>query len=153
MPNDKQVKLLIKYYSPVLDQLTVETLWADVIDEVKGLYKIDNIPFYGPLLACEDIVFAEYDDSEGMLTYRKTVEHSGNSVILIVMMDEITDVEIIRDEFRKMGCESEGTGKRYFTMEVPFGLSYEPIRNLLLNYKRKGVLEYSEPCLSKKHSY
>ncbi|MCB0425183.1 MAG: DUF4265 domain-containing protein, partial [Mangrovimonas sp.] len=60
----QQVKILLRYYSSLLEEETVETLWANVVDEAKGHYKIDNIPFHGPLLASDDIVWAEYDDVE-----------------------------------------------------------------------------------------
>ena len=36
---NKQEKILFKYHSNVLDELTVETMWADVIDEGNGIYK------------------------------------------------------------------------------------------------------------------
>ena len=150
--DDKDVKILIRYKSPVLEEVVVETLWAEAIDEFKGLYRINNIPIYGPLLASDDIVFAEYDPGEGMLTYRETIEPSGNSIVLVVLMDDTTDVEVIRNEFKSLGCESEGTGKRYFTMEIPFDLDYKPIRQVLKAYSLNGVLEYSEPCLSEKHT-
>jgi hypothetical protein len=153
MQADNQVKILLRYHSDVLDQIVIETLWATIINEEQGIYKINNIPFYGPLLASDDIVYAEFDSDEQMLTYRRTVENSGNSIILIVLMDDKTNVETIREEFRKMGCESEGTGKAYFTMEIPFSMSYRPIVDVLQEYERKGVLAYSEPCLSSKHSY
>jgi len=152
MENAKQVKILIRYESPVLDKITVETLWATVIDNALGLYKLDNIPFYGPQLACGDIVFAEYDPAEEMLTYRHTVEYSGNSVVLVVLMDKVTDVELTRGEFKKLGCESESTGTRYFAMEIPSELDYTPIKKVLTDYFKKGILDYSEPCLSDKHS-
>ena len=56
---DNSVKILFRYYSSVLDKWTVETMWADVVDADKGLYKLDSIPFYGPLVASDDIIFAE----------------------------------------------------------------------------------------------
>lgn len=146
-------KILIRYHSPVLDEITVETMWAFTIDAQKGIYKIDNIPFYGPLLAPGDLVFAEFDETEGMLTYRKTLEPSGNSVVVVVLMDELTDVETLRNSFADLGCESEGTGKRYFAMEIPSNIDYSVIKDVLDNYATKGILEYSEPCLSSQHSY
>ena len=61
--DDKFVKILCRFYSNVLDEWTVETMWAETIDKDKGLYKIDNIPFYASI-ASDDTVFAEYDDTE-----------------------------------------------------------------------------------------
>jgi hypothetical protein len=48
---------------------TVETMWAGFFDADKGLYKPDSIPFYGPLVASDDIIFAEYAEDERRLTY------------------------------------------------------------------------------------
>ncbi len=53
-------------------------MWAEIIDESSGQYKIDNIPFFAAI-APGDIVFAEFDETEQFLTYRETVEYSGNS--------------------------------------------------------------------------
>jgi hypothetical protein len=153
MQDESFTKVLIKYHSSVLEEITVETLWVTTVDEKKGLYKIDNIPFYGPLLAPGDTVFAELDENEGMLTYKKTVEYGGSSVVLVVLMDETTDVEKLRKEFAEIGCESEGTGKRYFSMEIPRAVDYSKVRAILNDYTSKGILEYSEPCLSAQHLY
>jgi len=77
IPDDKYVKILFRFYSTVLEEWTVETMWAQIIDSDRGLYKIDNIPFYASITS-GDIVFAEYDNDEKMLTYRETVEYSDN---------------------------------------------------------------------------
>ncbi|WP_177764410.1 DUF4265 domain-containing protein [Flavobacterium sp. I3-2] len=103
-------KILTRYYSDVLEKETVETLWAEIIDKNKGLFKIDNIPFYGPKFSCGDIIYAEYDNYEERLTFRKVVEPSGNSTIQIIVMDENLDFQKLRNEFKNLGCESEATG-------------------------------------------
>jgi hypothetical protein len=61
------VKILFRFHCDVLDEETVETMWATIVDKDKGLYKLDSIPFYAPLVASDDIVFAEFDDQEQML--------------------------------------------------------------------------------------
>ena len=61
-------KVLFRYFSPVLKEEIVETMWAIVIDEVKGLYRLDNIPFYGPQIATEDEFFAELDLDDAEIT-------------------------------------------------------------------------------------
>lgn len=92
---DNYVKILFRYYSSVLDQWTVETMWAEIVDKENGFYKLDSIPFYGPFVASDDIVFAEYDDDEGMLTYKHTVENSGNSIVTVVIMDDSAEINTI----------------------------------------------------------
>jgi hypothetical protein len=126
-------------------------MWAVIMDDAKGLYKLDSIPFYGPLVASDDIVFAEYDENEHMLTYRRTVEYSGNSIVLVVMMDKTRDINDIRNIFNEFGCISERVNEGYFSMEVPFDKEYASIRMKLIDLEKRGLISYSEPCLSDKH--
>ncbi len=46
-----------------------------------------NIPFYAGI-ASGDIVYAEYDEQEGFLTFREVKEFSGNSTIQVVVLDD-----------------------------------------------------------------
>ena len=149
---DTFVKILFRFFSNVLDQWTVETMWADTIDSNKGLYKLDSIPFYAPV-ASGDTVFAEYDETEQMLTYRETVEHSGNSTVQVVLLDTTTDINTIRDTFKYMGCLSEKLDDRYFAMEVPADKDYTPIRQRLTELEDNGIISYAEPCLANNHWY
>ena len=149
--NDNSVKILFRYYSSVLDEWTVETMWADVVDADKGFYKLDSIPFYGPLVASDDIIFAEYDEDEERLTYRETIENSGNSIITVVIMDKIIDINNIRDIFKDMGCLSERVNDAYFSMEVLVDKNYKPIKQKLTDLEEQGIIGYAEPCLSDNH--
>ncbi|MDB5030605.1 DUF4265 domain-containing protein [Mucilaginibacter sp.] len=150
---NNHVKILFRFYSDILEEETVETMWAITIDESKGLYKLDSIPFYAPLIASDDIVFAEYDDIELMLTYRNTVEYSGNSTVRVVIMDDANEANDIRKIFETLGCVSEKVNKVYFVMEIPADIDYKTIKNKLIELENKQVLEYSEPCLSNIHKY
>lgn len=144
-------KILFRFYSNIFDEEMVETMWCEEIDKENGIYKIDNIPFYAPLLASEDIIFAEFDEIEKMLTYRDTKEFSGNSVIQIVIMNEKTDINEIRNSFIEKGCQSEKLSENYFSMEIPYDLNYKPIKRLLDKLENEEIVSYAEPCLSEKH--
>ena len=144
-------KILFRFHSDIFDEEMVETMWAFVIDKEKGLYKLDNIPFYAPLISSDDLIYAEYDDSEQMLTYRETREYSGNSVIQIVIMGDTNEVNKIRDKFLDKGCQSEKVNEKYFSMEIPFDLDYEPIKTELDKLENDEIIGYAEPCLSEKH--
>ncbi|OSZ81076.1 hypothetical protein CAP36_07520 [Chitinophagaceae bacterium IBVUCB2] len=149
--DDNHVKILFRYHSPVLEEWTVETMWAEIVDAEKGLYKLDSIPFYGPLVASDDIIFAEYDNDEERLTYKKTVENSGNSIVTVVIIDNTTDINYIRDIFKELGCLSERVNDRYFSMEVLANNNYHFIKQKLTNLEDKGIIDYAEPCLSDNH--
>jgi hypothetical protein len=145
-------KILFRFFSNILDEWTVETVWADTIDKDKGFYKLDNIPFYAPV-ASDDIVFAEYDETEQHLTYRWTVEHSGNSTVQVVLTDSKTEINSIRDKFKDMDCLSEKMNDKYFVMEILAENDYIPIRQELADLEDAGVITYAEPCLAKNHWY
>ena len=148
--NDNYVKVLFKFHSDILEEWTVENLWAEIVDKEKGLYKIDNIPFYASV-ATDDIVFAEYDEAEERLTYRKTVEYSGNSTVQVVMFDKNIATNDIRDIFNSLGCETEKFKEGYFVINVPADLDYKLIKKQLTELEDKGIIDYAEPCLSDKH--
>ncbi|MEA5428837.1 DUF4265 domain-containing protein [Arcicella lustrica] len=153
IPDDIYVKILFSFYSDILEEDTVETMWATIVDKEKGLYKLDSIPYYAPLVASDDIIFAEFDKHEGMLTYRKTVEYSGNSTIQIVLMDKSQDINQIRDIFNELGCVSEKVNEGYFTMEVPSTVDYKNIKKKLDELEMQETIGYAEPCLADGHQY
>ena len=126
-------------------------MWAEIIDSEKGLYKLDSIPFYGPLVASNDIIFAEYDADEERLTYKRTIENSGNSIVTVVIMDKITDINYVRDTFMSLGCLSERVNDAFFSMEVLADKNYLPIKQKLTELESKGIIGYAEPCLSNIH--
>jgi len=149
---DKNVKILFRFLSDVLEEWTVETMWAETVDAEKGLYKLSNIPFYASV-SCDDIVFAEYDEDEERLTYRKTVEHSGNSTIQVVVVGENIATNDLREIFNLLGCESEKFNEEYFVIEVPVTLDYKPIREKLMELETQEMIYYAEPNLGYSHKY
>jgi hypothetical protein len=127
-------------------------MWADIVDPEKELCKLDSIPFYAPV-ASDDIVFAKYDHTEQMLTYRKSVEQSGNSTVQVVLMDTKTDINNILYIFSNLGCISEKLNDSYFSMEIPFDKDYTLVRQKLIELENKEIIGYAEPYLSDKHQY
>ena len=152
-PEDNQVKILFRFYSDLLEQDAVETMWADVVDLTMGYYKIDNIPLYVSLLASDDIIQAEYDEAEEMLTYRHTVQPSGNSTIWVVMTDDEVEIDDVRKVLYELGCDSEAASDRYFTLEIKAAVNYLRIKDELNSLQSDGIISYAEPCLSVQHQY
>jgi hypothetical protein len=126
-------------------------MWATIVDKDKGLYKLDSIPFYAPLVASDDIVFTEFDEQERMLTYRKTVEYSGNSTVQVVLMDKSEDINQIRDTFKELGCVSEKVNEGYFSMEIPSTVDYKNIKKKLDELETQETIGYAEPYLADGH--
>jgi hypothetical protein len=149
-PDDNYVKILFRFFSNILDEWTIETIWAQTVDKDKGLYMIDNIPFYASV-ASGDIIFAGYDDTEQRLIYRETVEPSGSSTIQVVIVDKAILTNNIREIFSAFGCSSEKFREGYFVLEVPADKDYKPIKQKLSELESKGVPDYAEPVLSNNH--
>ena len=150
---DNQVKILFKFYNELLEQDTVETMWADIIDISLGHYKIDSIPFYTTLIATDDIVYAEYDDTEEMLLYKETIQPSGNSTLWVVVIHDGTEIDNVMEMFYDLNCISEAISDRYFAMEVKAETNYLHIRDKLNELKSQKLIDYFEPCLSVNHQY
>ncbi|PBJ15728.1 DUF4265 domain-containing protein [Flavobacterium sp. ACN6] len=144
-------KILFKYYSDYLDEVVSETMWAEIIDLEKGLFKLDNIPFFGPLIATDDIFYAEFDETEQRFMHRKTIQNSGNSIIQIAVLEKDFDKEIIREQLKAINCLSEGLNETFFAAEIAKDVDYTLVRSLLTDYESKEIIEFAEPCLSEKH--
>ena len=70
--------------------------------------------------------------------------------IFSISNDKVNKEEI-REEFKKLNCLSEGLNDYYFSMEILATTDYFVIKNRLEEYENQGLIEYAEPCLSKKH--
>ena len=150
---EKKVRILFRFHSEILEEDMEETIWADIANENLGHYKLDSIPFYVPYVATDDVVYAEYDDSEEMLVYQETVEASGNSTIWVVMTREDADIDEIRESFQDLDCLSDAISNHFFTMEVKAETNYLIIKNKLNELKAEGLIDYTEGCLSVNHQY
>jgi len=152
-PEAKIAKILFRFYSDILEQEMEETIWAIVADESRGHYQLDSIPFYVSNIATDDIVYAEYDDTEEMLMYRETIQPSGNSTIWVVVTNEDVDIDEVRAVFDELDCLSEPLSNRFFAMEVKAQTNYLHVKDKLNALKAEGQIDYTEPCLSKQHQY
>lgn len=148
---ETHTKILFRYYSDLLEDIVVETMWAEIIDLEKGYFKLDNIPFFGPLIATDDIFFAEYDEDEECLVYRKTIESFGNSILQVVILEKGFDKEIIREKLKAVNCLSEGLNETLFAVEVVKDVDYSVVKSILNEYVELSVIDFAEPCLSEKH--
>jgi len=149
---ENQQKVLFRFHSEILDEVIAETMWSEIIDAEKGIYKLNNIPFFGPLIATDDIFYAKYDEKEGAIVYKETIETSGNSIIQIVILIDNFDTEIIRERLKEMDCVSEVLNEKYFVAEIKKACNYSAVKQFLNEYSELGILDFAEPCLSKKHS-
>ncbi|SHH42403.1 DUF4265 domain-containing protein [Flavobacterium johnsoniae] len=144
-------KILFKYYSDYLEETVSETMWAEIVNLEKGLFKLDNIPFFGPLIATDDLFYAEFDEDEKRLVYKETIENSGNSIVQVIILEKGFDKEIIREKLKVINCLSEGLNDSFISVEVVRDVDYSIVRSILNEYEANDTIQYAEPCLSDKH--
>jgi len=149
---ENRVKILFRFYSDLLEREMVETVWAKVLNEKSGFYQIDNIPFYIPNIASDDIVHAKFDKEENYLVFQEPVEYSGNSLIRVLVREQ-TEINKLRDYFKNLDCTSERNGEKYFAMEIPKNVNYTQIKKELEKLEANGKIEYAEAVLSGNHKY
>lgn len=145
-------KILTRYFSNVTDENVVETVWADMIDEEKWLYKIDNIPFLWAEFSIWDIVFAEYDETEEFITFRKIIEHSWNSTMQVIVLKIDFDENYIIEKLEEFWCLVEKYHENYFVFSVPKEKNYKKIFDFMSDLQEKEIIGFQEHILSKKHS-
>ncbi|CAA9201979.1 DUF4265 domain-containing protein [Flavobacterium collinsii] len=144
-------KILFKYYSTYLEEIVSETMWAEIIDLEKGYFKLDNIPFFGPLIATDDTFRAEYDENEKCFIHKETIEHSGNSIVQVLILDKEFDKEIIREKLKALNCLSEALNETFLAVEIVKSIDYSMVKIILSEYESNAIIEFAEPCLSEKH--
>lgn len=121
-----------------------ETLWAVRLEE-RGLYRVDNIPFYVKGISSEDLVRAE--QREGLLQFVGLVKASKNSVFRLYVAD-VEDVQTARDSFRALGCESEQSHiPKLFALEIPGSTKIEAVAALMDEGAEAGRWEYEQGVL------
>ena len=144
-------EILFRFHSEIFDQEIQEVLWAIELDHAEELYKIDSLPFYVPMVATNDVVRALYIPEEKHLVYKETVSASGNSTKHVVITDDATAIEDIRNKFIPFGCVSEKLNEHYYAMEIPATADYSQIQEVLDDLEEHEIIEYAEPSLSEMH--
>lgn len=148
---EKSHKIIFRFDSSLFGKEMVETLWALEVEAGQGLYKIDSIPYYVPLIATEDIVRAVYNKMEEGLLYQETVTPSGNSTVQVIRQKEETPLVHLRKQFAELGCISVEVNEDFFVLEVPVNVNYAVVKDLLDELEQQGEIEYAEPSLSDIH--
>lgn len=140
-------KITFLFWNEILEEDYVERVWAEIIDEEKGHYKLDNIPFFVKGYSDADIVRVEIEDEE--LVVKELIEPSGNTTINIIFFENADKKEAL-DRLTSFGCEYEGMEKivtGYYSLNVPELVNYQPIYSLLNELELAEQLRFREACL------
>lgn len=146
------MRVRFEFYNDILARDEVETMWAESIDEEKGFFKLDNIPFFVTGFAAGDIVKAIKMD-DGLLKVTELIEASGNSTINIIFLDKENEEDKtgILKELNELGAEYEGMEgviKGYYSLNIPKDKDYKIIYHFL--EKESEKLDFREACIGHK---
>ncbi|MDR0228692.1 MAG: DUF4265 domain-containing protein [Flavobacteriaceae bacterium] len=145
-------QILVKYYSEVLEKESEEMFWGIAIDTAKGLYQVDNIPYYGPDFSCEDIIYANLNESTNQLVYQYVSQASGNSTIQVIVQKDKYNRDDLYNEILLAGTEIEVVDDYYFVINVLSKTDYKKVYAILSSLEDEQVISFAEPLLSPKHS-
>jgi hypothetical protein len=123
---------------------TVETLWAIPLGD--DLYKLDNSPFYAYGVSWQDVVFAPYDEQEGVATFRSVVEKSGNRTLRIFFDSPVASDNASNQILQGLitaGCSYEGANRKYISINVPPEVELQQVRSYLI--EREAQWEHADP--------
>ncbi|MCC6281548.1 MAG: DUF4265 domain-containing protein [Saprospiraceae bacterium] len=139
------MKKVVLTYRDVSGNVAVESIWAEPI----GMhYKVDNIPFFAPNIALNDIISVEKE--EGVLHFEELISPSGHSTIQIVMLNRKEKNRII-EEIESLNCSWEGFKDSIIALDIPATFDYRKIKEFLQRELNNQVLDYKEACLSNQH--
>lgn len=96
-----------------------ESIWAETLDVTKGLYRVDNIPFFAYGVSLGDTVHAKR--VEGELRFRKVVEKSGNSTLRVFCRDASKIPALQKLLIARGGRVERSHLKKLFAVNVPKG--------------------------------
>lgn len=135
---------VILVYKDVEGRIAEESVWAEKIEN--GYYRIDNIPFYAPNLAFNDIIAIEED--EGVFYFDDLIKSSGHSTVQIILFKENESNEVL-SKLENLGCKWEGMkNQSYYSIDIPPNINYSSVKLFLDEQFEKGILDYKESCLA-----
>lgn len=128
-----------------------EILWATKAR--RGMFRLDNIPFYARGVSCGDIVAAEESES-GPLRFRAIVEPSMHSTIRVVLAKNCSDrrpiverMSDLREKLKALGCDTEANYPGFFAIDVPPPVKLSEVRRILSSGCEAGLWDYEEATL------
>ncbi|WP_247233501.1 DUF4265 domain-containing protein [Telluribacter sp. SYSU D00476] len=144
--SEEYTKVYFEFFNDILDEDYVESVWATVLEEKEGTYKLKNIPLFVTGYSSEDTVYAELE--EDRLVVKGLVKESGNSTLQIICFKE-ENAGQVQKRLEEFGCEWEGSYlPGYFSVDVSADLDYEPIKEYLADQEERETLSYREACLA-----
>lgn len=143
-------KVLFRVIGEDGDDVNVETLWA--FDLGQDRYRLDNTPFYAYSVSAGDVVLAPMNSDEQRPTFVSVLQKSGNRTVRVVF-DLAAESGNETDKHLKalvaMGCDYEGTNRRYIAINIPPGVHLDAVRDYLVANELNW--EHADPSYEELH--
>ncbi len=128
---------VVLVFKDIEGSIAEETIW---VKPVGTNFIVDNIPFYAPNLALEDIISVE--DDEGIFYFDELIKPSGHSTVQIIFFNE-SDTEPILKKLENFGCKWEGMkNKAFFALDIPPDSAYKKVKAFLNEQFEKKILDF-----------
>ncbi len=138
---------VILVYRDIEGEIAQEIIWVQKSNEY---FKVDNIPFYAPNLALNDIISVEVD--QGELYFDELIQASGHSTLQIVFFDDNCSDEVLK-YLENFECSWEGMkNEPYYSIDIPPHIDYSGIKSYLIEQRKVKILDFQEACLSDNHN-
>lgn len=121
----------------------VETLWAVLLGANR--YRLANSPFFAYRVSWEDVIEADLD-RDGVLSFIRVVEKSGNRTVRVITEGYKTTSEEAKpflDGLISLGCSFEGLQPRLISVTVPPEVDLQTVASYLI--KSGHHWEYADP--------
>lgn len=122
----------------------VETLWAVPLGE--DCYRLDNSPFYAYNVSWEDIVFAPFNDAEGLPTFQSVVRQSGNRTVRVIFdlpASPGNASDVVIQGLMGLGCSYEGASASYVSVTIPAAVDLQAVCAHLIHHQVQW--EHADP--------
>ena len=122
----------------------VETLWATALGDDR--YRLDNSPFYAYSVSWEDIVYAPFDEQEGMPAFVRVDQKSGHRTVRVIFDPPVQDgskSDAVLQGLCSLGCTYEGANRGYMSIDLPPGVQLEKVRQYLI--EQSAQWEHADP--------
>jgi hypothetical protein len=122
-----------------------EALWA--LDLGGHRYRLENVPFYAYDLNLYDVVEARAASADLKPSVLRVLERSGHSTLRVFFGENCSEEECLARlrSLADLHVSFEGSGERYFALDLEPETSVDAVRARLDEWEREGAIEY-ETC-------
>ena len=144
-------EVLFVYYSPLLDQTVEELLWCKLLDPKKNHFELQSVPFYGPDIACGDIIEVKKSINSDDLHFDQILSRSGNSILQLIIEKANPDFAKCLSKLKQLDCRIEKATEHLYAVSIHKIKNYLKIYQCILPYVQAELIDFAEAHLSKKH--